>query len=369
MDLINSRKTPLFDVFEKYGGKVVDYSGWALPVEFEGLIPEHEAVRNAAGLFDVSHMGEVTVKGPDAFSFVQNLVTNDVSLLEDNKILYAMMCYADGGIVDDLLVYRFTEDYYFIVINAGNVEKDIAWMIKQSKGYDIVFADLSNETAELAIQGPFAQTILQKLTDKNLDEVGFFYCARDIEIAGVNCLISRTGYTGEDGFEIYIKPDKAVYIWEKLFEVGAVDGLKPVGLGCRDTLRFEASLPLYGNELGADISPLEAGLGYFVKLDTDFIGRDALAKQKEDGLKRKTVGFEMKGRGIPRHEYKIFSGEEEIGYVTTGYYSPTLKKSIGLGLISADYASMGGTIEIGIRKKKVAAEIISKRFYQKKYKK
>ena len=239
MELENAKKTPLFDVFEKYGGKVVNYSGWALPVEFEGLVQEHEAVRKAAGLFDVSHMGEVRVKGPEAFKFVQKLVTNDISLLEDNKILYAMMCYEDGGIVDDLLVYRFEEDYYYIVINAGNVEKDLEWMKKQSEGYDLDLVNLSDETAELALQGPKAQFILQKLTDKNLDDVGFFYCARDVEIAGVNCLISRTGYTGEDGFEIYTKPDKAIYIWEKLFEVGAGEGLKPVGLGCRDTLRWK----------------------------------------------------------------------------------------------------------------------------------
>jgi len=369
MDISSARKTPLFDVFEKYGGKVVDYAGWALPVEFEGLIPEHEAVRNAAGLFDVSHMGEVEVKGPEAFEFVQNLVTNDVSKLEDNQILYAMMCYENGGTVDDLLVYKYADDYYFIVINAGNVDKDVEWMKKQSQGYDLELTNLSDQTAELALQGPSAQAILQKLTGKNLDELAFFYCARDVEIAGVKCLISRTGYTGEDGFEIYVEPDKAIHIWEKLFGVGASQGLKPVGLGCRDTLRFEAALPLYGNELGPDVSPLEAGLGYFVKLDTDFIGRDALAKQKEEGLRRKTVGFEMKDRGIPRHGYKVYAGENEIGHVTTGYFSPTLKKSIGLALIDAEHAHMGGTILIGIRKKKAAAEIISKRFYSKKYKK
>lgn len=369
MDLTNAKRTPLFDVFETYGGKVVDYAGWALPVQFEGLVREHEAVRTAAGLFDVSHMGEVSVKGPDAFRFVQNLVTNDVSAMEENQILYAMMCFEDGGIVDDLLVYKFKEDDYFLVINAGNIEKDVAWMKEKSAGMDLSFRDLSGETAELALQGPKAQTILQKLTDADLDEVAFFTCARQVSVAGISCLISRTGYTGEDGFEVYTDPEKAVDLWESLMEAGKPQGLVPAGLGCRDTLRFEASLPLYGNELGPDITPLEAGLGYFVKLDTPFIGRDALARQKKEGIPRKTVGFEMKGRGIPRHGYRILKDGRPIGHVTTGYHSPTLKKNIGLALVETGEAVMGGSFDVEIRGKKVEAEIVSRHFYRKNYKK
>ena len=364
------KKTPLFDCYEKYGGKVIDFAGWALPVQFEGITQEHEAVRNAAGLFDVSHMGEVDVTGKDAFEFVQNLVANDVSVLTDNQVLYTPMCYPDGGTVDDLLVYRFGEEHYYLVINAGNIDKDFEWMKANKGNLDVKLDNVSSEVSQLAIQGPKAQMILQKLTDTDLDTIKFFHCDRNVMVSGVKCMVSRTGYTGEDGFEIYTDNKDAVKLWDDILASGKEDGIKPIGLGARDTLRFEAALPLYGNELSKDVSPLEAGIGFFVKLAKDhFIGKDALVKQKAEGLKRKTVGFEMKERSIPRHGYEVYAGEEKIGVVTTGYAAPTVKKNIGLALIDAKYGDLGSQLSIKIRNKMVPAEVISKKFYTKNYSK
>jgi aminomethyltransferase len=365
----NLKMTPLFGAYDRYSGKVIDFAGWALPVQFEGIIPEHESVRNAAGLFDVSHMGEIEVRGNAAAAFVQYLVTNDVSTLADNQVMYAMMCYPDGGVVDDLLVYKFAEDYFYLVVNASNADKDFEW-IKSSLGeYDAEIVNLSDSTAELALQGPKAEEILQRLTKTDLSGIKFFFCDRNVEVAGVKCLVSRTGYTGEDGFEIYMPNRHVEMLWDRILEEGRDLGLKPAGLGCRDTLRFEAVLPLYGNELSEKITPLEAGLGMFVKLDKgDFIGRDALLKQKTEGLKRKIAGFEMKDRGIPRHGYEVKADDKVIGFVTTGYFSPTLKKNIGLALIEAKYAEIGTEIEILVRNKPLKAEVIRKGFYRKNYK-
>lgn len=363
------KKTALYDEHVIAGGKIIDFAGWALPVQYEGIIEEHEAVRNAAGMFDVSHMGEVDVTGPDAFAFVQNLVTNDVSTLENHQILYAMMCYETGGVVDDLLVYKFAEDHFYLVINASNVTKDFEWMQKQAEGFNVTLVNQSDEVSEIAIQGPLAQEILQKVVDVDLAEIKFFYCNRNVMIDGAKCLVSRTGYTGEDGFEVYTDYASIAKVWRKLMEVGTPMGLKPTGLGCRDTLRFEATLPLYGNEIDQDITPLEAGLGFFVKLGKEnFIGKEALVAQKEAGLPRKTVGFEME-KGIPRHGYEVLAGDEVIGIVTTGYFSPTLKKNIGLALIDSKYGEMGSELGIRVRKNVFPATVISKRFYQKNYKK
>lgn len=364
------RQTSLFNAHKKLGGKMIDYYGWLLPVEFDGLSKEHEAVRNNAGVFDVSHMGEIEIKGNQAEDFVQYLFTNDVSKLEDNKILYGFLCYSNGGVVDDLLIYRFSNKHYFLVVNASNLDKDFSW-IKENKGnYDVKINNISDEISELAIQGPKAEEILQKVTDEDLSEIEFFYCKRDVNITGSNSLVSRTGYTGEDGFEIYLAHEDAEKVLNKLLEIGGEYGLKPAGLGARDTLRFEASLPLYGNELSQDITPLEAGLGFFVKLDNDdFIGKDALVKQKEEGLKRKIVGFEMRDKGIPRNGYEVFSEGNKIGVVTTGYYSPTLKKNIGLAMVEIEHGKIGMTFDIKIRKRFANAEVISKRFYNKKNKK
>jgi aminomethyltransferase len=368
--LDNLKKTPLFDLYKKYNGKIIDFAGWALPVQFESIISEHEAVRNAAGLFDVSHMGEITVKGREAFNFLQNLITNDLSKLKDNQVFYTFMCNYNGGVVDDLLVYKYSDEHFLLVVNAANIEKDYKWM-KDNKGvYEVEINNISDEISELAVQGPKAEEILQKLTYTDLSEIKFFYFKDNVKIAGIECLVSRTGYTGEDGFEIYMPNKYAVELWEKIIEVGKEYGLKPAGLGARDTLRFEAGLPLYGNELSEEITPLEAGFEFFVKFDKgNFIGKDALLKQKEEGLKRKIVGFEMIDNGIPRHGYEVRADNQKIGYVTTGYFSPTLKKNIGLALIDSKYAQLGNQIEIVIRNKPLKALIISKNFYKKNYKK
>lgn len=364
------KKTPLYDSYEKYGGKIIDFAGWALPVQFEGIIPEHEAVRTKAGLFDVSHMGEVTVIGENAFEFVQNLITNDISILEDNQVLYSPMCYPDGGIVDDLIVYRFTKNHFFLVINAGNIEKDFEWMLKNKGSFNVDITNISSSVTQLAIQGPKAEEILQKLTDTNLSDIKFFFCKREVLVAGAKCLVSRTGYTGEDGFEIYSDRESVTGLWDKILQAGKEDGLKPIGLGARDTLRFEVNLPLYGNELSESITPLEAGLGFFVKLDKEyFIGKDVLVKQKEEGLNKKIIGFEMKDRAIPRHGYEVFVGNEKIGEVTTGYLSPSIKKNIGLALIDAKYSELGTTIFVKIRNKHNEAVVVSKKFYKKNYNK
>jgi len=366
----NLKKTPLYNTYSEYGGKIIEFGGWAMPVQFAGIITEHEAVRQAAGLFDVSHMGEVDIKGAEAFEFVQNLVTNDVAILKDNQILYTFMCYTNGGVVDDLLVYKFSDEHYYLVINAGNIDKDFQWMLANKGQYNVEITNISGAVAELAIQGPKAQKILQKITNFDLNEIGFFYFKSDVFVDDVKCIISRTGYTGEDGFEIYCSTENVEKLWHKLLNIGIEDGIKPAGLGSRDTLRFEACLPLYGNELSQDITPLEAGLGFFVKLQKqNFIGKDALLKQKQEGLKRKLVGFEMIERGIPRHGYEVKVLGEKIGVVTTGYLSPTLKKNIGLALINYKYCELGTEIEIIIRDKSLKAKVVSKKFYNKNYKK
>jgi len=368
--LDNLKITPLYNCYKEYGGKIVEFAGWAMPLQYQGIISEHEAVRNAAGLFDVSHMGEVEIKGADAAEFLQNLVTNDVSILKDNQILYTLMCYENGGIVDDLLVYKFSDEYFYLVINAGNIEKDILWMFECKDLYDVEITNSSSSVAQIAIQGPKAQKILQMITDINLDDIKFFNFKTDVLIDGIKCIVSRTGYTGEDGFEIYTQIDKIENIWHKLLNIGSQEGLKPAGLGCRDTLRFEACLPLYGNEISKDITPLEAGLAFYVKLQKNsFIGKEALLKQKREGLKRKLVGFEMRDRGIPRHGYEVAVLGVKIGEVTTGYLSPTLKKNIGLALIDIKYCELETEIEIVIRGKSLKAEVIDKKFYKNNYKK
>ena len=361
-----AKRTALYEQHIQAGGKMVEYAGWELPVQYAGLAIEHEAVRSAAGMFDVSHMGELLVFGPESEEFLNQLLTNDVVLLEDNKVLYSLMCYSDGGVVDDLLVYRFAEREYFLVINAANIEQDLAWLKEQSGGFAVQIIDVSAETAEIALQGPRAEQLLQQLTSYHLNELKFFECTRSVEIVGCNCLLSRTGYTGEDGFEIFMPNDCAVPVWQALVAAG----VQPCGLGCRDTLRFEAGLPLYGYEISAGITPLEAGLGKFVRFDKpNFIGKQALQNTQDRGLARKTVGFELIDKGIPRHGYEVQSDGKKIGVVTTGYLSPTLKKSIGMALIASDYAQLGNEIAVLMRGKSLRAKIISRQFIMKNYRK
>ncbi|WP_373897661.1 glycine cleavage system aminomethyltransferase GcvT [Haloimpatiens sp. FM7315] len=366
----NLKNTPLRSVYEKYGGKIIDFTGWALPVQFEGIIQEHERVRNKAGLFDVSHMGEVTVEGKDALKYLDHMMTNNIKALVDNEVVYTLMCYKDGGVVDDLILYRYSDDRFFLVVNASNVDKDYKWLVDNIGNFDVKLENVSSKYAQLAIQGPNAEKILQKIADTNLSEIEFFHFKDPVKVDEVKCIVSRTGYTGEDGFEIYLNPENAVKVWEKLMEVGKEEGLAPIGLGARDTLRFEATLPLYGNEISKDITPIEAGLGYFVKLDKEeFNGKEVLKKQKTEGLTRKEVGFEMKDRGVARHGYNVFDdNSNKIGVVTTGYYSPTLKKNIGIALVDINNSKMGSDLYIEVRNRKLKAEIVSKRFYVKKTK-
>lgn len=364
------KRTALLEEHIKCSGKIIDFAGWELPVEYSGILSEHHAVRKTAGLFDVSHMGEVDVIGKDAAKFVQNIFTNDVSIMADNQILYGCMCYPDGGVVDDLLVYKRHTESFYLVINASNVDKDFAWMQENAKGFDVQLTNLSDDVSEVAFQGPIAEQVLQTLTDYPLSDIKFFTFAENIMIDGISCLVSRTGYTGEDGFEIYSANADIAKIWVSILEAGKDSGVLPCGLGCRDTLRFEASLPLYGNEIDKDITPLEAGIGMFVKLEGEnFIGRDALLAQKTAGLTRKSIGFELSDKGIPRHGYPVYADGKEIGVVTTGYMSPTLEKTIGMALIDATYAAIGTEIQIGIRKNMAKGQIVSKHFLTKNYKK
>ncbi|WP_099950866.1 glycine cleavage system aminomethyltransferase GcvT [Ezakiella peruensis] len=358
-------KTPLYEKHVALGGNVVEYAGWMLPVEYTGLKDEHNAVRERAGMFDVSHMGEIWVEGKEAEKFVNYLMTNNIINQEDNQIQYTFMCYEDGGVVDDLLVYKYNNEKYYLVVNAANVDKDFDWIKEQSKDFDVKVTNVSNEVGEVAVQGPKAQEVVQKLTDLDLDTIKFFYFKDDVEIAGVKCMISRTGYTGEDGFEIYTTNEGIVKVWDAVLEAGKDVDLKPCGLGCRDTLRFEASLPLYGQEISKELNPVESGFKYFVdrKSDNDYIGREALLKIAEDP-KKVLVGFELVGRGIPREGYKIEKDGKEIGHVTTGYLSPTLGTRIGNALIDVEYKGIGNTFDVMVRNKPVEAKIISKKFLE-----
>ncbi len=355
------KRTPLNQVHRDLGAKVIDFGGWEMPVQYNGIISEHNAVRNDCGLFDVSHMGEIYFKGADALKNLQKLLTNDVSRLEDGQILYTPMCYPDGGIVDDLLVYRLEEDEYLLVVNASNTDKDFKWIKENSSG-DVRIENQSPEYGQLALQGPNSKELLQQFTDINLDDLEYYWFERG-KINGAEVILSRTGYTGELGYEIYLKPDQTVSLWESLMEKGKDYNLVPVGLGARDTLRLEKKFCLYGNDIDKNTHPLEAGLGWTVDFDKgDFIARDVLVKHKEEGYNRKLVGFKLIDRGIARHGYTIQADGKEIGVVTSGSFSPSLKENIGLGYIEKDKAGMGEKIDIIIRKKPVKAEIVKTPF-------
>lgn len=367
---IELKRTPLYAEHVKQGGRIIDFGGWELPVQYEGIIKEHRMVREHAGLFDVSHMGEVIVRGHGAQDFVQYLITNDISKIAAKQTQYSPMCYPEGGCVDDLIVYKFSDDHFFIVVNASNTDKDFDWMAKHAP-CGLKVENVSQEFAQLAIQGPQAQTILQKLTHFDLEGIRFFHFEPEVIIDGCLCIVSRTGYTGEDGFEVYTNAQDATQLWNAILSAGG-DQITPIGLGARDTLRFEAKLPLYGQEISRDITPYEAGLGYFVRLDKEaaFIGADALGKQKRDGLVRCECEFEMLQRGIPRSHYKVVSETgEEIGFVTTGMFAPTLEKNMGIAMLPVEYKTPGTKIGIVIRDKVMQAEVKKGIFYSKKTRK
>jgi aminomethyltransferase len=359
------KRTPLFPIYEQYGAKTIEFGGWELPVQFSSIKEEHEAVRTRAGLFDVSHMGEIEVKGKDSLAFLQKVMTNDVAKLTNGRAQYTLMCYENGGTVDDLLIYKKDEDHYLLVVNAANTEKDVEWLNQHVFG-DVELTNISEKIAQLALQGPLAEKVLQTLTDIDLSQMKFFEFKDNVNLQGINALVSRTGYTGEDGFEIYCRAEDAIILWNAILEAGKEDGVLPCGLGARDTLRFEATLPLYGQELSKDITPIEAGLGFAVKTnkEIDFIGKDVLKKQKEEGTLRKLVGIEMIDKGIPRHGYPIFFEEEEIGFVTTGTQSPTLKKNIGLALIKSEFSALDTEVKVDIRGKRLKAKVVATPFYK-----
>ncbi|MCS0786751.1 glycine cleavage system aminomethyltransferase GcvT [Cytobacillus pseudoceanisediminis] len=359
------KRTPLFEVYKDYGAKTIDFGGWDLPVQFSSIKEEHEAVRTKAGLFDVSHMGEIEVKGTDSLKYLQKMMTNDISKLKNSGAQYTAMCYENGGTVDDLLVYKIEDDHYLLVVNASNIEKDFNWLQDHAEG-NVVLKNLSEDMAQLALQGPLAEKVLQKLTGMNLSDIGFFKFQQDVDLNGKKALVSRTGYTGEDGFEVYCDSKDAVVLWNEILEAGKEEGVLPCGLGARDTLRFEANLALYGQELSPEITPLEAGIGFAVKVnkEADFIGKEVLKNQKENGIPRKLAGIEMIDRGIPRHGYPVYKGEEVIGEVTTGTQSPTLKKNIGLVLIKKEHAEPGTELEVEIRGKRLKAKIAATPFYK-----
>ncbi|MBW2980111.1 glycine cleavage system aminomethyltransferase GcvT [Candidatus Woesearchaeota archaeon] len=356
------KKTVLYDEHEKLGAKMIEFNGWLMPVYYTSVIDEHNTTRNAAGLFDICHMGEIIIKGNDAFKFVQKLVTNDLNKLTKGKAFYAAMCYENGATVDDLFVYFLDNNEYMLVVNASNTEKDLEWIKKNKNDFDVEIIDKSNETAKLDLQGPKAEEILQKLTDVNLKELKRFNFIEG-NVNDVKTIISRTGYTGGDGFELYFTAKKAVEIWNKLLEAGKEVGLKAVGLGARDTLRVEACYSLYGHELNDQISPIEAGIGFVVKLDKDeFIGKKSLLEIKNKQTK-KVIAFEMIDRGIPRANYEIKKNNEKIGFVSSGTFSPTLKKNIGLGIIDINEANTDNEIDIMIRDKSYKAKVVKRPFY------
>lgn len=356
-------RTPLYNIHKNLGGRLVNFGGWALPVQYSGIIDEHNAVRNKAGIFDVSHMGEIILSGPEAVAALQHVLTADVAKIKEQKILYSLMCYEDGGIVDDLLVYCFSQNKFMLIVNAVNTEKDFTWLKDNTKQYNVEVEDHSDNYGLVALQGPLSLKILERFARKDWGRLKYFTFA-ETAIRDIPCLLSRTGYTGEDGFEIYSKPHNIVSIYEGLLEIGHVAGLLPCGLGARDTLRFEAGLPLYGNELGPDTNPLEVRLRPFVDLKKDFIGAKTLRKIDQAGTKRQLIGFEMIGQGIPRNGYKITRFDLEAGFVTSGTHSPSLKKNLGMGLMEKAQAKLDNVINVLIRNKPVEAKIVKLPFYK-----
>ena len=355
------KQTCLYDKHVGLGALMSPFGGFIMPIQYAGIAPEHQAVREKVGLFDVSHMGEVTVRGKDAERYVQHIFTNDIADAPVGKIYYGMMCYEDGGTVDDLLVYKMSDNDFFLVINASNIDKDWVWMQQQAAGFDIDLQNRSDYYGQIAVQGPESEHIVETVLALPCAELTFYTCKQMGEV-----IISRTGYTGEDGFELYASHDYIRDCWDKLIAAG----VQPCGLGCRDTLRFEVGLPLYGDELSQDITPVMAGLSLFVKFDKpEFIGREALLKQKTEGPAKKLVGIELFDKAIPRHGYTVLKDGQPIGEVTTGYHTLSTDKSVCMALVDAQYAKLDTEMEIQIRKKVFPGKVVKKQFYNKNYKK
>lgn len=363
---MENKRTCLYDRHLALKAKMTAFGGFEMPLMYSDIISEHQAVRNACGIFDVSHMGEVIVGGPDAERYVQYIFTNNVAQAEIGKIFYGLMLYPTGGVVDDLLVYKMADDRFLLVINAANIDKDVAWMQEHTTGFNVQVENRSDAYGQIAVQGPQAENVVTNVLGINCAQL-VFYTFEMTTYAGQPVLISRTGYTGEDGFELYADPSTTQAIWDALIESGSVI---PCGLGCRDTLRFEVGLPLYGDELSDTITPIEAGLGIFVKTDKEnFIGKDAIVQQKAEGAKRKIVGIELDDKAIPRHGYKVYCDGQEIGYVTTGYNSISTGKSVCMALIDKACSTQGQRLQVAIHRKMHDGTVTPKKFYAKKYKK
>ena len=357
------KQIPLADVHRALGAKMVDFGGWEMPLQYTGIIDEHRAVRAAAGLFDVSHMGEIEIRGPQALDLVQRVTSNNAARLADGQIQYSGLLYEHGGFVDDILVHRVSAGHYFLCVNASNQDKDYEYIVSQNR-WDCTVENAGPRYAQLAIQGPRAQEILARLTTADLASIRYYRFV-DHEVCGRPARISRTGYTGEDGFEVYLAPADAATVWNALLDAGRDFGIRPCGLGARNTLRMEAGMALYGHEIDASITPLEAGLEWIVKWDKgDFCGRARLERQKAEGVRRKLTGFEMRGRGIGRDGYEVRVGGKHAGWVTSGGPSPTLNKNIGMCYLPAELAQPGTAIEIMVREQPVEAVTVPIPFYR-----
>ncbi len=361
------KRTPLNQWHRDHGAKMVDFGGWDMPVQFAGILAEHQAVRERAGLFDVSHMGEVRIRGNDALAFIQHLITNDAGALEIGQAQYTVMVNDDGGVIDDLLVYRLDGDDYLLVINAATTPKDVAWIEARAAdfGGSLDVTDECDQWAQLAIQGPRAEDILSPLVPSDLSAIRY-YRATFTEFEGSRALVSRTGYTGEDGFEVYLPPEKATALADAVLESGAAAGIAPIGLGARDTLRLEAGMLLYGNDMDESRSPVEAGLRWLIKPDKgDFIGKSVLQAQLEAGTSERLVGFELLERGVPRHGYELCGADgESIGEVTSGSFSPTLQKGIGVGYVPSAGADVDASLKVVVRGRKLEARVVKTPFYR-----
>ena len=361
------KKTPLYDTHLKLNAKMVSFHDYFMPLQYDTIINEHHSVRRNAGLFDISHMGRFEVVGNKAFQFIQHIITNDAGKLADKQVLYTPICNKEGGILDDVLVYKWHEGHFTLVVNSANSEKDLLWLQKQAITYQpLEIRDLTDSVSLIALQGPLSERILENTLNSKFDTLRRFYF-HDLLWDGIQIIISRTGYTGEDGFEIFIDAKHVVKLWDLLFDKNRQDGLRPAGLGARDTLRLEAGLLLYGNDMDETITPLETTIDWTVKFDKgDFIGKEAMLRQKAKGVDRKLAGFEMIDRGIPRHGYPVLKGNEIIGKVTSGSFSPTTNKNIGLCLIKSQYAKVGNELQIQIRDNNYNAGVVKTPFYKKK---
>lgn len=358
------KKTPLYEMHKALGARIIEFAGWLMPVQYTGPVEEHLAVRMIAGLFDVSHMARIEIRGRDALKLIQRITCNDASRLRDRQIQYSALTTERGTFVDDLTVYRYNENHFMFCVNAACAEKDYRWILSKIEGEEVEVSDVTAQYAQIALQGPAAHGILQQLTNVSLDGIRYYWFETG-EVAGIRSMISRTGYTGEDGFEIYVPSSSVQTIWKRLLEVGRPIGLKPCGLAARNTLRLEAKMLLYGTDMDETTTVLEADLGWIVKLDKgDFIGRDALLRQKEEGIERKIIGFEVRDRAPARTGYPVIIGGQRVSQVASGSYAPFLKKNIGLAYLPIEYANVGARFGILIRGREVEAEVVSTPFYK-----